>query len=382
MLCFLQYSIKFSGNDGRILYVSFKDKTLPDRVQRVVLKAKPAKGHKTYNEWETATLCFLVSEHYMEEALCHVKNKLANEKWELLYYELRDTLIHERVVEVGGDFFNMYKSALKDGLCLEVFPDNYNPGKVEKPYLCPPTINERYIDNVVFDCGGRRLTDEEKAYDKNKNADFIIDDFIFELKELQEEGLDKLERRQKISNLFSPYYSDSEAIYIDPSILSEFDRKKYYSILSSPIEKKAKEAFKQVKDTRDRLSDKYKLGLIYLNSGYLSLPFDIFDSEVRRYVKKSNLRFDEVITLSVSGQTNGFDLYVNFYFDPKEPVYSETKKLQKSWWKNTNNIMTTLVRGELGDYSAPQKPISFHDSGIDFYWLPYAIERFTFGIKS
>ena len=352
------------------------------RVQRIVLKAKPAKSHVTYNEWETATLCFLVLEHYMKDALLHVKNKLSDEKWELLYYELRDTLIHERVIEVGGDFYDMYKFALSDGLYLKIFPDHYDPGKAKKQYLCPPKINEKYIETVVVDCGGRRLTGQERAFEKHKNADFIVDDFIFELKELQEEGLDKPERRQKISNLFCPYYSDTEAIYIDPSILSELDRMKYFSIISSPIEKKVKEAFKQVKDTKQRLSDKYKLGLIYLNSGYLSLPHDVFDAEVRRYVNKADLSFDEVITLSVSGQTNGFDLYVNFYFDPKEPAYSETKKLQSSWWKNTEDMMTKLVRGELGDHSEPQKPISFHDSGIDFYWLPYAIERFNFGIKS
>ena len=54
---------------------------MSNRVQRIVLKAKPAKNHGRYNEWETATLCFLVSEHYMEDALLHVKNKLSDEKW-------------------------------------------------------------------------------------------------------------------------------------------------------------------------------------------------------------------------------------------------------------------------------------------------------------
>lgn len=355
---------------------------MPNRVQRIVLKAKPTKNHPKYNEWETATLCFLVSENYMEDALCHVKNKLSSEKWELLYYEVRDTLVHERVVELGGEFYYSYKSALENGLYLMTVPDHYDPGKLNKHHFCPPKVNEEYIEKVISDCGGRRLTDEEKAYGKHKNADFIVDGFIFELKELQEEGLDKKERRQKLSNLFSPYYSDSEAIYIDPAILSEIDRKRYFSFLSSPIEKKVKTAFKQVKDTNDRLSGKYKLGLIYLNSCYLSLPHDDFDAEVRRYVNKSNLNFDEVITLSVSGQTNGFDLYVNFYSDPQNSIYSETKKIQDSWCKSTEDTMTKLLRGELEDHSEPQKPISFHDSGIDFYWLPYAIERFNFGIKS
>jgi len=47
-----------------------------------------------------------------------------------------------------------------------------------------------------------------------------------------------------------------------------------------------------------------------------------------------------------------------------------------------NDIMSKLVRGELTHFSNPKKPISFNHFGIDFYWLPYAIERFNFETKS
>lgn len=355
---------------------------MANSVQKIILKAKPARNHPNFNEWETASICFLVSENNKKKAIEIVKRKLSEEKWEFLYYELKGTLIYERVKEAGGEVLEGYETALKEGLYFMIFHDNFGPGKKKSQYLCLPKVNEEFIEKVVFDCGGRRLTDEEKAFEQYLNADFIIGNFVFELKDLQEEGLDEPERRQKISNLFSSYYSSYEPIYIDPTILSEIDQKKYLSFLSSPIEKKVKKAFKQTEATNNRLSKNYKLGLIYLNSGYLSLPHDVFSVEVKRYIKKCNLSFDEIITLSVSGQTNGFDLYVNFYFDPKVPTYDETIKLRESWIKNTNDIMTKLVRGELKHLSNPQKPISFNHSGIDFYWLPYAIERFNFGAKS
>jgi hypothetical protein len=150
-------------------------------------------------------------------------------------------------------------------------------------------------------------------------------------------------------------------------------------MISSPMEKKIKDAYKQTESTNIRLHNKYKLGLIYLNSGYMSIPYDLFCSELKRYIGKHNLQFDEIITLSVSGQTNGFDSYIEFYFEPVNPLFNETKKLQEAWNNKTEEIMTQLVRGELNDFSKPQRPVAFSHSGIDFYWLPYAIERFQLG---
>ncbi len=109
-----------------------------NRVQRIILKAKPSKSHSTYSEWETASLCFLVFEDDRKKTIDFVKSKLSDENWELLYYELKDTLIHDRVVEVGGDFYEAYKTALKNGYTLKIFPDHFDPGKKKIRYLCPP----------------------------------------------------------------------------------------------------------------------------------------------------------------------------------------------------------------------------------------------------
>lgn len=347
-------------------------------VQRIILKTKPAKNNLQFNEWETASIIFFVDEPNKELALDIIKNKLNEMKWEILYFELKDTLIEERVQEAENIIKDAFAAAKMNKIHYEIIHDNFGPGKKKSKYLCPPKINEEFIGKVIIEAGGRRLTDKEKTKSEELNADFIIGDFIFELKGLMEEGLDKKERREKLSNLFSKYYSASEPIFIDPDILTAEDQRIYASTISSPLEKKIEKAHKQVKATRDRISPKSKVGLIYLNSGYLSLPHEYFTSEVKRYITKNNLFFDEIITLSISAQTNGFDLYVEFFSDPPKHSFTETKAIIDSWNKNAQDIMTKLVRGEIKDLSNPQKPISFSNSGIDFYWLPYAIERFTF----
>ena len=347
-------------------------------VQRIILKAKPSRANLQFNEWETASIAFFIDEADRNEAMDMVKNKLSEINWEILYYELKDTLIEERVQEGGHIIHDAYSAAKLNKIHFEIFHDNFSPGKKKSKYLCPPLIKEEFIEKVIIEAGGRRLTDKEKTKSKELNADFVIGDFIYELKSLMEEGLEKRERRKKISNLFSKYYSTSEPIFIDPKILSEEDQRIYTSSISSPLEGKIKLAHKQVYVTRDRILPKSKVGLIYLNSGYLSLPHKYFTSEVNRYAVKNKLTFDEIITLSISAQTNGFDMYVEFFSDPPKHSFQETEAIITSWNKNAEDIMTKVIRGEIIDKYNPQKPISFSDSGIDFYWLPYAIERFAF----
>jgi len=350
-------------------------------VQRIILKAKPSKSHPNNNEWETATLVYFIDEVDKNKALDIARQDMSTKHWELLYYESKSTLIEESVFNAEKEILEAYNYAKKNKVFLKIFKDNFMHGKKNSPHFCPPLIGESFIDTVVFDAGGRRLNAVELNNEENLNADYIIDDFIFELKDLMEEGLDKTDRRKKISNIFQCYYGDDESILINPGILSDSDRQKYFSIISAPLEKKIKKAFKQTVETRKRISDKFKIGLIYINSGYLSLPHDIFTSEVKRYVVKNNLTFDEVITLTVTAQTNGFDMYVNFYINPVDSLNTTTNKIVNAWNSNTEKIMTSLLMGKVEEYSVPQKAISFNNSGIDFYWLPYAIERFSFESK-
>jgi len=347
-------------------------------VQRIILKAKPAKSHPEFNEWETATLVYFINDSNKRKALKIVRQNMSLNHWEILYYESNSTLIEEMVLSAEKEIVNAYDYAKKNKIFLRIFHDNFMPGKKNSRHFCPPLGGEKFIDDVIFDAGGRRLIPEEKKYEEELNADYIIDNYVFELKDLMEEGLDKVERRRKISDLYKNYYRREESILIDPEILSESDKLKYTSIITTPIEKKIKKAFKQTSETRNRISSDFKIGLIYVNSGYLSLPHDIFTAEVKRYVKKNDLIFDEVITLSVSARTNGFDMYVVFPIDPVDSNNIVTNKIADSWINNAEKIMRSLLLGEIKDYSSPQRAISFNHSGIDFYWLPYAIERFSF----
>ena len=65
--------------------------------------------------------------------------------------------------------------------------------------MSPPRPDESFLDKIVIDAGGRRLTDEERANDEAENADYILDEYVIEAKDIQEELFSKEECHHKIA---------------------------------------------------------------------------------------------------------------------------------------------------------------------------------------
>ena len=71
-------------------------------ISRVGVRAKPAKNHPEYKEWETANVFVLVAADSRKKTLEQARKVLRKEKWELLEVRLLDRLIEEQVREQGG----------------------------------------------------------------------------------------------------------------------------------------------------------------------------------------------------------------------------------------------------------------------------------------
>jgi len=64
-----------------------------------------------------------------------------------------------------------------------------------------PRITESFIDKAVEKIEGRRLNEGEKS-EGIQNADYILPGAVAELKILEEEGLEKKSRQNKIKKFF------------------------------------------------------------------------------------------------------------------------------------------------------------------------------------
>ncbi|MGC4002294.1 MAG: hypothetical protein QM811_03760 [Pirellulales bacterium] len=178
-----------------------------------------------------------------------------------------------------------YEAALASGSEIRVFPDHFAPGKSGIPAILPMRITESFMDQVVQDVGGERIPTD----DENRIVDYLIEDWLFELKNLQEEGLHQPERQKKLAKLFARFLSDGLPVQIDPAVLDEADRREFFNILSSPIQPQVKKASKQIRSTRGLLNrEDLKGGIIYLNTGYGSFAPDEFGPLVERYVPEGH----------------------------------------------------------------------------------------------
>lgn len=344
------------------------------KVQRFCIQGKPTKGNSEFFEWETATICMFVPDDDKELALQRARDELIRRKWEILKFETKSTLIEERVREEGGEVWEVYQETLSTGkIAFMVFSNHFRTGRKRERLLIPARVTEQFIDKVVSEAGGRRLNPAEIGI-AQRNADYLLGEYIFELKELQEEGLEKETHQKKLSELFSPYFLGQPEAVIEPSILSPEDLLIYLNIVGTPIHNHVRSASKQIKSTRLLLKkESLKGGIIFVNSGFSSYPHDLFGEQVERYARKDSKQLDVVIAVTTWVETNGFDYEIFCQIWPDNSVVPEVIQFKKAFDKHFESMMTDLVRGLLPDEiqrADPRKPVAFSHKGIDFRWEP------------
>jgi hypothetical protein len=206
-------------------------------ISRLGVRAKPAKNHPEFKEWETANVIVLVAAEDRDTTLSRSREVLRLRKWELLEVQLCDELIEDRVREQGGQMLEAYEAAVTTGSAFRVFPNNFAPGKGGIPAILPMRITEPFVDQVVADIGGERIPTD----DENRIVDYLIGDWLFELKDLQEEGLQQPERQKKLAKLFARFATEPGLpVQINPSVLEETERREFSTYSAAPSKRKSR----------------------------------------------------------------------------------------------------------------------------------------------
>ncbi len=344
-------------------------------VHRFIFKAYPTKNHPEFHVWQKATLVLFVASPDPYVAEQKAFEELKHRGWVPEAIERRDTLIRGAVQDQGGEVWDAYVQAEQGDLFwLEDLDSLPMCKKDEMLWGTGPKLTEAFVDNLIQDSGGHRLTAEEAGEFREKNADYVLGRYVLELKQFENEGLAVETRQRKLGELFQRYLSDEPVRKIDPYTLSDRDFEKYWEIVGVPIQKRVKAASKQVKTTIARLGpEQYKGGVILLNTGYLTVPHDFLVAMAERYASKDTSSISHVIVISSWTITNGFDTVVNYGFHPHKPTCTDLKNLQEVFWTTVEKLMTQMITGELDPESGMQQPMSptyFNHQG----------EMFTFGV--
>ncbi len=339
---------------------------MENNVHRFLLRAHPTENHPKYYSWNIADICIFVCDSDKAAALKKALDKLDEEKWVIISEIHKSTLIEDQIKQAGGEVLDAYNLAKRGQVVLMVFTDNWIGFKNSPPVLVP-RITEKFMDGVIQEAGGNRLEYDLIEGNKARNADYILGDYIFELKILEEERLFKESTRDKVADFF--YDSSLHHIEISPKNLSQKELNYYLNLFRNPIQNAVKSASKQIKSTKDILKkDHLKGGLIFVNNGTTSITPEIFEESIIRSITNDTSQIDLYISICNWLTTDGFNSHYLYAINPK--TKNETQKLIAEAFDHKMSIfMNEWGRGGFSqdiEMLEPLKNISFKKYGVVF----------------
>jgi hypothetical protein len=204
-------------------------------------------------------------------------------------------------------------------------------------------IDERDFDEIFSKIGGRRFSTDHSR-EERKNADFVIGNALVELKLINEEGLEKEERRRKIADIFRARQPGRPVVVLRPDLLDEDGQRRYYSAMMGPIKTHVEKANKQLKQSATDLGGDPVRVLLLVNNGYAALSHEEFkDIAVRRTCNATH-NIDAVVVAGMYFYSDTFD----HYFFPRMDLFpirvdrpfSSYDKLLAEWQAFGEGLLT------------------------------------------
>jgi hypothetical protein len=232
-------------------------------------------------------------------------------------------------------------------------------------------LKEEDVDSLISACGGSRVVVTQSG-SPSPSADYLLQNAVIELKLLEEEGLQKESRQKKLSDLFRKNFPDRPVIVLDPDLLPNHDRQRYYNILEGPIKTQVKKAAKQLEATASQHDSETVRLLLAINNGYTAFSHDELLSRVVKCVRSDTSRIDGII---VAGCYYYSDKFEYFFLAPIDFVLlnSRTKfkgfpQFRMEWNALIGNKLTSTIRGEevVDNLKSPVLDIVFETDGVKF----------------
>jgi hypothetical protein len=216
------------------------------------------------------------------------------------------------------------------------------------PFIRIQKISETDIEEVIIKAGGNRAHPDSNELSKacKKNADFVLGCSIIELKILEDEGLDKAERQQKLSKLFREKFPRRPTIVLDRNLLDTAGKRKYDEIMAGPIKSAISTARKQLKQSRTELNATSAV-LWVVNNGYTALDHNMLKELVAIRARNDSEEIDAVIVSGAYFYSDSFDNSVAWPIDyipiNLGRIFINFEVLNAAWNELANKTMTALM---------------------------------------
>lgn len=229
---------------------------------------------------------------------------------------------------------------------------------------------EAEIETIVIRAGGKRAhPDADKR--SLRGADFVLGSSVIELKILEDEGLDKPERQQKLAKLFHERFPNRHTIVLDRGLLDEEGQRAYDRIFEGPVKTAVSSARQQLRQSRLEHNATSTV-LWVINNGYSSLNQSALLELVARRSRNDSSDIDAII---VSGAYFYSDTFDSFFLWPIDSTlihldkpFQNLEPLRDAWNEFAMERMTALLRAApvTDDTKGPVVDISFQFEGVTY----------------
>lgn len=188
-------------------------------------------------------------------------------------------------------------------------------------------LTEAVLDDVVERAGGIRAHPDQDRRTK-RGADYVVGATVIELKILDDEGLAKAERQQKLAELFQKQQPGRPVYVLDPDRLDERARRHYDQAMASRLQRAVKKAKTQLAQSRREYPETTRSVIMIVNNGNSSLDHrELLDLATRR-VRNNTSEVDGLIVVGAYLYGDGIEAaglwpfeYVPIRLDADFPEY-------------------------------------------------------------
>lgn len=232
------------------------------------------------------------------------------------------------------------------------------------------------MDSVASDLGWARYSDHYPVKSGRLNADYVIPGYIIELKIIEEEGLDKKERQEKLAKLYASAYPNQNEIDISLENTPEEIRRKVENIVSGPIQTAVKKASNQIRETSEDLDLDASIGiLVIVNNGYSYLEADAFENLVVRRCANDSSRISYAFCVTVEYHQGEFDAYIlcrsRCHAIHSNTPWEHEEQVRNAVQRKFNGAMTIMMSDQMNpdlwsERLGQVRDIRFDSDGVNY----------------
>jgi hypothetical protein len=214
-----------------------------------------------------------------------------------------------------------------------------------------PHVSEDEITDLIERAGGRRAYENPNELEPGqKNSDFILDDCAVELKILEQDGLELVERQKKIATKIRPFYPDQSVVVLDRRAMKYEARKVFDELIGGSVQTAVRKASKQLKQTRADFPELTNSILFIVNNGFVNIDHEALMEIAETRARNDTSAIDGVIVAGWYMSSDGFENYLSWdmdYISIHGREFPISDRLKELWCDLAGGHLKDMITGPL-----------------------------------